>query len=412
MREAAADAAMRWGVGAGASRLVSGHDDDPPAAGGAPRRVRGAARRACCSAPGTSPTRGVLAALAGPGDVVFSDALNHASIIDGCRLARAEMFVYRHRDVEHLEWGLRAAPSGRGALIVTDAVFSMDGDVAPLRGDRRARAPPRRARRRRRGPRHRRARARRARRGRRGGARGRGRRDRRHAQQGARLLRRLRRLRARDGAVPRQRARTLIFSTAPPPPAVAGALAALELLEERPRRVEKLAANARLLRDALDRRGVRRRRRRARQIVPLIVGDGGARGATLRAALLRAACSRRRSARRRCPPGTSRLRLPVMASHRDEELRAAARTIGDAAARGRRRFRPAAAWRRRSTRAAPAPAPTARRRRRRARLSAWRPCAAASSPAPTPASARRCSAPRWSQPARARRAGARAASRS
>ena len=57
---------------------------------------------------------GVVAALAGRGEVVFSDELNHASIIDGCRLSRAEAFVYRHRDTEHLEWGLRRAGGRAG----------------------------------------------------------------------------------------------------------------------------------------------------------------------------------------------------------------------------------------------------------------------------------------------------------
>ena len=74
---------------------------------------------------------GVVSALAGRDGVVFSDELNHASIIDGCRLSRAETFVYRHRDLEHLEYGLNQAGS-RAQLIVTDGVFSMDGDVAPL----------------------------------------------------------------------------------------------------------------------------------------------------------------------------------------------------------------------------------------------------------------------------------------
>ena len=74
---------------------------------------------------------GVVSTLAGRGEVVFSDELNHASIIDGCRLSRAETFVYRHLDTEHLAWGLREA-GDRARLIVTDGVFSMDGDVAPL----------------------------------------------------------------------------------------------------------------------------------------------------------------------------------------------------------------------------------------------------------------------------------------
>ena len=77
---------------------------------------------------------GIISALADAGDQIFSDALNHASIIDGCRLSRALVFVYRHRDLNHLESLLCGAPAARRRLLVSDAVFSMDGDVADLPG--------------------------------------------------------------------------------------------------------------------------------------------------------------------------------------------------------------------------------------------------------------------------------------
>src|SRR6187551_2985762 len=130
VREAAADAAMRWGVGSGASRLVSG---TMTVHRRLEERLAGFEEReaALLFGSGYLANVGVVSALAGEGKVVFSDELNHASIIDGCRLARAETFVYRHADVDHLAWGLREA-EGRGAVIVTDSVFSMDGDVAPL----------------------------------------------------------------------------------------------------------------------------------------------------------------------------------------------------------------------------------------------------------------------------------------
>jgi len=75
---------------------------------------------------------GVLSALAGRGDTIFSDALNHASIIDGARLSRAAIQVYRHNDTVHLAELLAAAPSTGRKIIVTDSVFSMDGDLAPV----------------------------------------------------------------------------------------------------------------------------------------------------------------------------------------------------------------------------------------------------------------------------------------
>jgi 8-amino-7-oxononanoate synthase len=75
---------------------------------------------------------GLLSAFCGVGDVVFSDALNHASLVDGCRLSRAEVVVYPHRDMAALDALLREHP-GRRRLVCTEAVFSMDGDRAPIR---------------------------------------------------------------------------------------------------------------------------------------------------------------------------------------------------------------------------------------------------------------------------------------
>src|SRR5262249_35997239 len=74
---------------------------------------------------------GILTALAGPEDAIFSDALNHASIIDGCRLSRAQVHVYPHTDTTALEQAVTRVHARR-RFIVTDTVFSMDGDVAPV----------------------------------------------------------------------------------------------------------------------------------------------------------------------------------------------------------------------------------------------------------------------------------------
>jgi 8-amino-7-oxononanoate synthase len=85
---------------------------------------------------GYAANEGLLATVIEPGDWVASDQLNHASIIDGLRLARAERFVYRHQDLDHLETGLRAAFGGRAGrrelFVVTESLFGMDGDLTPL----------------------------------------------------------------------------------------------------------------------------------------------------------------------------------------------------------------------------------------------------------------------------------------
>jgi 8-amino-7-oxononanoate synthase len=327
VREAAAQAAMRWGVGSGASRLVSGTMT-------VHRRLeeRLAAftgrESALLFGSGFLAGAGVIAALARPGDIVFSDELNHASLIDGCRLSRAEVFVYDHGDVEHLAWGLGQA-QGRGALIVSESVFSMDGDVAPLQGivelaeRHRVRVLV----------------------------------DESHAigavGPGGRgvlaelgledqvdvILGTLEKSLGSYGAFVAcdrtmtqyllNAARTLVFSTAPSPPAVSGALAALKLLEERPRLVARLELNGVALSDALEHEGFGLNGSTT-HIMSIVVGDPA-----LALKMCELALGRGLFTQALVPPAVpalgSRLRLSAMASHRPEELQAAAGLIGQTA---------------------------------------------------------------------------------
>src|SRR6185369_8448881 len=121
----------RWGCGAGSSRLIAGHLELHAEVEAQLARWKGT-ESALLFPSGYQANVGTIAALVGRGDHVFSDALNHASIIDGCRLSRATVHVYPHRDVRALEELLATAPGGSRRLIVTDSVFSMDGDRAPL----------------------------------------------------------------------------------------------------------------------------------------------------------------------------------------------------------------------------------------------------------------------------------------
>jgi glycine C-acetyltransferase/8-amino-7-oxononanoate synthase len=350
VREAAAEAAMRWGVGAGASRLVSGTMTIHRRL---EERLADFERTEACLLFGSGylANLGVISALAGRDEVVFSDALNHASIVDGCRLARAETFVYDHGDVEHLAWGLRQA-DGRGALIVTDSVFSMDGDVAPLgeivelarRFDVRLMVDEAHA----------------------TGTMGPGGRG---AVAAAGLegevdivVGTLGKALGSYGAYVCcdteiaqflvNSARPFIFSTAPPPPAVAGALAALEIVLEQPRRVERLQTAAAHLRDQLTLSGVPVPTSTT-QIVPLVIGD-----AALTVRVCEGALARGVFAQAIRPPtvpaGSSRLRLAVMASQTHAELGRAAQAIAAAAREAGAEFqRPPAPPRL----AAPAPRP-------------------------------------------------------
>jgi len=327
VRGAAAEAAMRWGAGAGASRLISGNMQPHSRLEKRLASFKGY-ESALLFGSGYLANTGTIAALARDGEVVFSDELNHASIIDGCRLSRAETFVYRHGDVEHLSWGLCKAGE-RAALIVTDGVFSMDGDVAPLteltelakrHGCRlmvdEAHATGAI------GP------------GGRGSVAAAGLSDEVDVVMGT-----LGKALGSYGAyvcADRETtdyllntARSFIFSTALPPSVAAAGLAALELLESQPERVERLSANAGALRNALVDEGLGVGGTET-QIVPLSVGD-----AETAMALCERILERGIFAQGIRPPtvpeGCSRLRFTVMSTHRREELERAARLVGEAA---------------------------------------------------------------------------------
>jgi len=327
VREAAADAALRWGAGSGASRLISGNMEPHRALEERLAAFKGY-ESALLFGSGYLANTGVIAALAGRGEVVFSDELNHASIVDGCRLSRAETVVYRHNDVEHLAWCLRQA-GGRASLIATDGVFSMDGDVAPLPQLLEL--------------------------------------ARRH---GARLM--VDEAHATGAVGPGGRgsvaaaglsgevdvvvgtlgkalgsygayacasaetveflvntARPFIFSTAPPPSAAGAALAALDVLEAEPELVERLKANADTLRGALAAHGLDVGHSTT-QVVPLEIGEAEVTMELCERALLRGVFAQGIRPPT-VPEGSSRLRFTVMATHQQEELVQAAAKVAAAA---------------------------------------------------------------------------------
>ncbi len=329
VREAAAAAALQWGVGAGAARLVSGTMTPHQELEERLAAFKGT-EAALLFGSGYLANVGVISALARDRDVVLSDELNHASIIDGCRLSRAEIRVYRHRDVDHLAWSLDQVDGSRAKLIVTDSVFSMDGDVAPL---------PEIAELARRhgallvvdeahatgtlGP------------GGRGAVAAAGL----SGEVDVVVVGTLGKALGSYGAFAAcsrtmaeyllNTARSFIFSTALPAPAVAAAAEALTLVETQPQLITSLAAAADTLRAALAREGLDAGPSTT-QILPLIVGEPGTAARICELALadgVFAQVIRPPTV----PAGTSRLRLAVMSEHRAEDLDRAAVVIASAA---------------------------------------------------------------------------------
>jgi glycine C-acetyltransferase/8-amino-7-oxononanoate synthase len=331
VREAASDAAVRWGAGTGSPRLVSGYMTVHRRLEERLAEFHGAER--CVLFPsGSHALAGVIGALTRPGDVIFSDAANHPAVGDACRLSDAETLVYDHGDLEHLAFGLGEV-AGRGTLIVTDGVFALQGDVAPLEGLVEL------------------ARGHEALlvvneslavgavgRGGRGAVAAAGLEDEVDVvvstlgkalgayggySCGARGMARL----LVEGARP------LLEATSPPPPAVAGALAALELLRADPERVERLARNARVLREALMTEGLDPG---ASSTHVMALGTASAPEA-VRAADF--ALERGVVVEAARPEGSAEaegaLRLAVMSSHTRRELRAAAAAVAEALAAAR-----------------------------------------------------------------------------
>ena len=318
LKRAAAEAVERFGCGSGASRLISGsmavhHELEARLA--ALKKTEAA----LVFPTGYHANVGVLSALMGPGDTILSDGLNHASIIDGCRLSRAEVRVYPHGDPHALDALLAAClPSGR-RLIVTDTVFSMDGDLAPLAElvelarhyDAWLMV------------------------------------DEAHATgvfgpHGGGLVEQaglVDRVDIHMGTLGKalggigayvagsrelidwlvNRARSFIYTTGMPPAAAASALAALDLVEREPERRQRLWDNTRFLSDGLRGLGYRIGDSRS-QILPVIIGDARQTMALAEATLRRGVFAHGIRPPT-VPEGTSRIRVTPMATHTRTQLK-------------------------------------------------------------------------------------------
>lgn len=324
VRAGAIRAIEEYGAGSGGSRLISGNLAIHEALESRLAAFKGT-EAALLFNSGYHANLGIIPTLAGPDDFLYSDALNHASMIDGCRLSKAQLRIYRHADAGHLETLLKSdAGKGGRQLILTDSVFSMDGDVAPLPdivhvaeavgadvmvdeahgtgvlGDHG-----------------------------RGVVDHFGLRDRIAIQMGT-----LGKSLGSFGAYVAgdrdlidtliNRARTFIFTTALPPSACGAALAALDILEQDPSRVARLWKLTAVFRAALESEGLSPLG--DTPIVPIIVGEPEATVAASQALLddgFHIQAIR--------PPtvaaGSSRLRATVTAAHTEDQLHAAARAI-------------------------------------------------------------------------------------
>jgi len=321
--EAAKLAIDRYGSGTGASRLISGNMTLHEELERKIAEFKGT-EAALVFNSGFQVNVGVISALVGEGDVVFSDLLNHASIIDGCRLSRARAAVYAHLDMNQLEHELKQSQVVRRRLIVTESLFSMDGDEAPLAdivglAERYGAVVMV---------------------------------DEAHATgvyepNGAGLVAKLGlgdRVLVQMGTLGKalggfgayvagskalrelliNRCRSFIFTTALPPAVMAMAIAAIDLVKNEPERRKVLTDNSERLRAGLRGLGYLLGDS-GRQILPLMVGDAN-RCMELSQRLLERGVFAHGIRPPTVPPGTSRLRITLMATHTDEHINQALET--------------------------------------------------------------------------------------
>jgi 8-amino-7-oxononanoate synthase len=314
---AAKEAIDRYGCGSGASRLICGNMALHEELENRLAQFKGT-EAALVFNSGFQANTGVISTLAGEGDAIFSDALNHASIIDGCRLARAKTFVYAHKDLDQLEDGLKQAASLQRKLIVTESIFSMDGDEAPLTGivelaekyDAMVMV------------------------------------DEAHATglfgaAGAGVVQKLGlgdRVLVQMGTLGKalggfgayiagsgglrdlliNRCRSFIFTTSLPPAVMAMAIAAIDIVKREPERREALWQNCRSLKEGLRSLGFQVAASES-PILPLIIGDAGE-CMRFSERLVERGVFAQGIRPPTVPPGTSRLRITLMATHTGEQI--------------------------------------------------------------------------------------------
>lgn len=323
LKQAMAQAVLDWGTGSGGARLTTGNKTPHDELENELAKFKGE-EAAITFNTGYMANVGTISALCGKSDIIFSDALNHASIIDGIRLSRATCVVYKHNDMIDLERAIQENATNQKMLIVTDAVFSMDGDLANLPellriahtyncllmiDEAHATGVI--------------------------GRTGRGLAEHYGCEHADVTVGTLSKAIACEGGFVagkkqlieflKNKSRSFIFTTAMSPAMAAGALRNLRFLESHPERVQQLQENVKFFCEALQREGLNVPQSPS-AIIPVIIGDEAA-ALNASAKLLERGYVIPAIRYPTVAKGQARLRASLMATHTREELKRAATVI-------------------------------------------------------------------------------------